>query len=135
MGALNNQRESPNANARVLVVDDEPGICLLLKALLDQAGFNCQTASSGNEALEILKQQEFDALISDLRMPGISGLALLGAARAKYPQMCFLIATGGGDVQQGVDAVKSGADDYVMKPFRRDAVVAALQRALEKRTR
>jgi len=135
MGALNNQGKSIKANARVLIVDDEPGICLLLKALLDQVGFHCQTASSGNEALEILKQQEFDALISDLRMPGISGLALLEAARAKYPRMRFLIATGGGDVQAGVEAVKSGADDYVVKPFRLDEVMAALERALEKKPR
>jgi len=133
MDTFNNRVES--ANLRVLVVDDEAGICLLLKALLTQAGYDCQTASSGNEALEILQQQEFDALISDLRMPGISGLALLDAVRARYPKTCFLIATGGGEVQAGADAVERGADGYVTKPFRLEAVVAALQGALEKKRR
>jgi len=131
MDALN--RSGKPAQPRVLVVDDEPAICLLLKELLGQAGFDCRTASSGNEALEVLRQQEFDALISDLHMPGISGLALLESARANYPCMRFLIATGGAEVQAGVDALEHGADGYVVKPFRLDAVVAALQRALEEK--
>jgi len=128
MDALNKPGES---RPRVLIVDDEAGICLLLKELLNDAGYQCQTASSGEQALEILRQQEFDALISDLRMPGISGLALLEAARAQYPKMILLLATGGGDVQTGIEAAKHRAHAYLVKPFRLDSVVAALQRALQ----
>jgi two-component system response regulator HydG len=130
MEALNNLGDT---SARVLIVDDEAAICLLMKEWLTRAGFSCQTAMSGNEALEILQQQEFDALISDLRLPDISGLALLEAARTKYPKMSFLLATGGGDVQVGVEAIERGAADYLVKPFRVEAVVAALKRALEKK--
>jgi len=114
-----------------LIVDDEAGICLLLKELLNDAGYYCQTVSSGEQALEILLQQEFDALISDLRMPGMSGLALLEVARAQYPKMILLLATGAGDVQTGIEATKHGAHDYLVKPFRLDAVVATLRRALQ----
>ncbi len=127
MDALNKPGES---RPRVLIVDDEAGICLLLKELLDDAGCQCQTASSAEQALEILRQQEFDALISDLRMPGMSGLALLDAARAEYPKMILLLAAGGGDVQTGIEATKHGAHDYLVKPFRLDSIVATLQRAL-----
>jgi response regulator RpfG family c-di-GMP phosphodiesterase len=80
-----------------------------------------------------LELERFDAIISDLRMPGISGMALLEAARAKYPRMSFLMATGVDNVRVGVEAMKRGADDYLVKPFRLDAVVAAVERALEKK--
>jgi len=128
MDALNKPGES---RPRVLIVDDEAGICLLLKELLNDAGYQCQTASSGEQALEILRQQEFAALISDLRMPGMSGLALLEAARAQHPKMILLLATGVGDVQTGIEAAKHCAHAYLVKPFRLDVVVATLRRALE----
>ena len=130
MDALNKPGES---RSRVLIVDDEAGICLLLNELLNDAGYHCQTASSGEQALEILRQQDFDALISDLRLPGMSGLALLDAARAEYPKMILLLAAGGGDEQTGIEATKHGAHDYLVKPFRLDAVLATLRRALEKK--
>ncbi len=128
MGAPNKPAEN---RPRVLIVDDEEGICLLLKELLNGAGYHCQTALSGEQALEILRQQEFDALISDLRLPGMSGLALLQAARAEYPKMILLLAAGGDDVQTRIEATKHGAHDYLAKPFRLVRVVATLQRALE----
>jgi PAS domain S-box-containing protein len=118
---------------RILIVDDDPSICTLLVEGLTPEGFECRTAGGGLEAINILEQERFDALISDLRMPQISGLALLEAARAKYPRMSFLIATGVDNVRVGVEAMKLGADDYLVKPFRLEAVVAAVQRALSKK--
>jgi two-component system response regulator AtoC len=128
MDALNKPAES---RPRVLIVDDEAAICLLLNELLNDAGYHCQTTSSGEQALEILRQQEFDVLISDLRLPGMSGLALLDAVRAEYPKMILLLAAGGDDLQTRTEATKHGAHDYLVKPFRLDAVVATLRRALE----
>ena len=122
--------EPGNTAPRVLVVDDEAAICLLLEESLTEAGFQCNTASSGQEALEILQQQEFDVLISDLRMPGMSGLALLEAAQAKYPGMILILATGGGDIQAGIEAKKQYVHDFLVKPFRLEAVVTTLKRAL-----
>jgi putative nucleotidyltransferase with HDIG domain len=133
MDALNNLRESANANSRMLIVDDEAGVCLLMKEWLTQAGFYCQTALSGEEALVILQQQEFDALICGLRLPGVSGLALLEATRAKYPWMSFLIATAVYDVRVGNQAMQAGADDYLVKPFQLDEVVTALNRAIQRK--
>jgi response regulator RpfG family c-di-GMP phosphodiesterase len=80
-----------------------------------------------------LERERFDALISDLRTPGVSGLALLETARTKYPWMSFLIATGVDNVRVGVDAMKQGADDYILKPFRLGTVGLAVKRALEKK--
>jgi PAS domain S-box-containing protein len=118
---------------RILVVDDEPSICALLIAALTPEGFECQAAAGGVEAIRLLEHERFDALISDLRMPGISGLALLETARTKCPWMSFLIATGVDNVRVGVDAMKQGADDYILKPFRLETVALAVDRALEKK--
>jgi PAS domain S-box-containing protein len=118
---------------RILVVDDEPSICALLIEGLTPEGFECRAVAGGAEAIKLLERERFDALISDLRMPGISGLALLETARTKYPWMSFLIATGVDNVRVGVDAMKQGADDYILKPFRLETVAVAVERALEKK--
>jgi len=120
-------------NNNLLIVDDEAGVCLLLREWLTEAGFTCQTALSGNEALAILQEHEMGAMISDLSMPGVSGLELLARVRQTYPHTAFLMATGVGDIRLAVQAMKQGADDYLMKPFQLDAVVASVARALEVR--
>jgi response regulator RpfG family c-di-GMP phosphodiesterase len=120
-------------NNNLLIVDDEAGVCLLLREWLTEAGFTCQTALSGNEALAILQEHEMGAIISDLSMPGVSGLELLARVRQTYPHTAFLMATGVGDIRLAVQAMKQGADDYLMKPFQLDAVVASVARALEVR--
>jgi len=120
-------------DTHLLIVDDEIGVCLLLKEWLTQAGFICQTALGGEEALEILREHEVDAIISDLSMPGLSGLELLTEVRKTRPYTAFLMATGLGDISLGIQAMKQGADDYLLKPFQLDAVVASLARALEMR--
>jgi len=116
---------------RVLVVDDDPNICNLLTTKLSLSGFASQSCTSGEAALKLLSSQEFDAIISDLNMPGISGLELLESARRTCPQTAFLMATGVGDVSVGVGAMKQGAADYILKPFQMEAVIVSLRRALE----
>jgi response regulator RpfG family c-di-GMP phosphodiesterase len=130
---LTSRGESANLTNHLLIVDDEPGVCLLLKEWLTEEGFTCQTALSGDEALAMLQEHEFDAVISDLSMPGISGLELLARVRETYPHTAFLMATGVGDIRLAVQAMKQGADDYLLKPFQLEAVVASLARALEMR--
>jgi putative nucleotidyltransferase with HDIG domain len=115
----------------ILVVDDDPIICTLLNAKLTLCGFDCQPCNSAREALDLLSKRSFDAIISDLNMPGMSGLELLEATRNLAPRPAFLMATGVNDVSVGVTAMKQGASDYLVKPFQMDAVVAALLRALE----
>ncbi len=121
------------AAVRVLIVDDEPSVRKVLATLLLQAGVSCSAAANPQEALTILENTSFEAIISDLRMGATSGFELLREVRAQYPQLAFLMATGVDDVRVGVQAMKEGADDYLLKPFDIDVVLASLQRALERK--
>ena len=118
---------------RILIVDDEQGIRRLLSYGLGLEGFDCSDASGGSEGLKLLETQPFSAVISDLRMPGTSGLELLKGIREKHPQVAFLMATAVDDVRVGVEAMKAGADDYLVKPFQIEAVLTALNGAIEKK--
>ncbi len=117
----------------ILLVDDELPARKLLSIVLGQPGFLCAMASSGEEALVALQRERFDAVISDLCMPGIGGLELLAEARRHNPHVAFLVTTGVDDVDVGVQAMRAGADDYLVKPLREDAVRVSLERALHKR--
>ena len=118
---------------RVLVVDDEPAACKLLCLILGTPPFRCTAAGSGEEALVALQREQFDAVISDLHMPGISGMELLAEVRRCYQHLAFLVTTGVDNVDVGVRAMRSGADDYLVKPLVEDAVIASLERAIQKR--
>jgi len=119
--------------ARVLIVDDEPAACKLLALVLSQADFACRTALSGAEALRLLESDHRDAIVCDLNMPGMTGMELLAEVRRRSPHVAFLVATGLDDVRAGILAMKSGADDYLVKPLQQDLVIASLHRALEKK--
>ncbi len=119
--------------ARVLIVDDEPSACKLLALLLSEADFECKTALCGAEALLLLEKDHRDAIVCDLNMPGMTGMELLAEVRRRSPQVAFLVATGLDDVRAGIQAMKSGADDYLVKPLHADLVIASLHRALQKK--
>ena len=119
--------------ARVLIVDDEPPVRKVLTTLLSHAGVSCSAAANPQEALTMLEKTTFEAVISDLRMGATSGFDLLREVRARYPKVAFLMATGVDDVRVGVHAMKEGANDYLLKPFDIDLVLASLQRALERK--
>jgi response regulator RpfG family c-di-GMP phosphodiesterase len=121
------------AAVRVLIVDDEPSVRKFLATLLSEAGISCSAAANPHEALTMLEKTSFEAIISDLRMGATSGFELLREVRAQYPQLAFLMATGENDVRVGVQAMKEGADDYLLKPFHIDVVLASLQRALQRK--
>jgi putative nucleotidyltransferase with HDIG domain len=119
--------------ARVLIVDDEPAACKLLALLLSEANFECKTALSGAEALRLLEKDNRDAIVCDLNMPGMTGMELLAEVRRRSPHIAFLVATGLDDVRAGIQAMKSGADDYLVKPLQEELVIASLNRALQKK--
>jgi response regulator RpfG family c-di-GMP phosphodiesterase len=120
------------ATLRVLIVDDEVSVRKVMAAVLAQVGLRCETAASGDEALRLLETHRIDVVISDLQMPGISGLELLAKVKQSYPLMVFLMVTGVDDVRVGIQAMREGADDYLVKPLQVDAniVLASLTRAL-----
>ncbi len=128
----------PNAltsapGVRVLIVDDDLALRTILSVMLTQSAFVCRTAASGDEALRLLENQPTDVVISDLRMPGISGMDLLIEVRERYPHLAFLMVTGEDETRVGVRAMQLGADDYLLKPFDADVVLGSLHRALQKK--
>src|SRR6266571_2252988 len=123
------------SDVRVLVVDDEASARNVLALVLAQIGHRCEKAANGEEALRILEEKQTDVVISDLQMPGISGMELLAKVRQLYPHLVFLVVTGTDDIQVGIRAMQEGADDYLVKPFQVDASVVStsLARALHKK--
>jgi response regulator RpfG family c-di-GMP phosphodiesterase len=101
--------------------------------MLDQEGVPCKTAATAEEALSILEREQVDAVLADLQMPRISGMELLAEVRLRYPQLVFLMVTGVDEVRVGMEAMRKGADDYLVKPLQVDAVLASLERALQKK--
>jgi response regulator RpfG family c-di-GMP phosphodiesterase len=118
---------------RVLIVDDDPALRKILSVMLTHADIVCRTAACGEEALRLLENQPTDVVISDLRMPGISGMDLLIEVRERYPHLAFLMVTGQDETRVGVRAMQLGADDYLLKPFDADVVLGSLHRSLQKK--
>ena len=121
------------AGVRVLIVDDEPPARNLLATMLSEAGAQCRTADCAQEALRVLGAEPLDAVLADLYMPGLSGMELLREVRPLYPSLAFLMVTGVDDIRVGIEAMKEGADDYLVKPLQLEVIVASLKRALEKK--
>jgi cyclic di-GMP phosphodiesterase len=126
---MGNQEVKP----RVLLVDDEHVVWEILGEKLGRSGFDWRGCSSPHEALAFLGKEHFDAIVSDLKMPGMTGLDLLSKTQTKHPHMAFVMATGEDDIRVAVDAMKHGADDYLVKPFHLDAAVESVRRALRKK--
>jgi PAS domain S-box-containing protein len=118
---------------RLLIVDDETGLAAALREILSAHGYETEVFASGKEALEALKERDFDLLLTDLMMPEIDGIALLRAALAIDPRLVGIIMTGQGTVQTAVDAMKVGAFDYILKPFKSNALLPVISRAMDVR--
>jgi DNA-binding NtrC family response regulator len=116
--------------ARILIVDDDPGIRSLLVRLLRAQGYETSEAESGGKALEFLEEAEPALIISDLRMPGMSGLALLELVKKRVPHIPVMIVTGHASPESTLDAVQLGAFDYLEKPFKTDVLIKVVERAL-----
>jgi response regulator RpfG family c-di-GMP phosphodiesterase len=114
------------------VVDDEKVIRDMLADFLGMEGYVVRTAEDGTAALGELSKGHYDLVISDLKMPKMGGIALLDEINKKSPDALTVIMTGFGTVETAIDAMKRGAYDYVLKPFKLDEVVHVIQRGLEK---
>ena len=105
-----------------LVVDDERSIRIGLAGLLSKEGYSVQAADSGAEALRLLGEHAFDLVLTDLRMPEVDGMQVLAAITQNYPETFVIMMTAYGSEKIAVEAMKSGAYDYIAKPFDNDEV-------------
>lgn len=116
-----------------LIVDDEQPVQYLLSKQLEQWGYVCAAVSSGQEALEKLGSRQFDLMLLDVRMPGMSGLEVLRQSRDDHPAMCVVMLSALMDVKVIAEAVALGADDYITKPCDQDDLAIRLRKAHEHR--
>jgi two-component system, NtrC family, response regulator AtoC len=114
----------------VLLVDDDPAVAKVLGALLAQAGLTVHTAKDGAEALALLGQKPIDVVVSDVRMPGMSGLELLAEVTRAYADVPVVLITAHGTVPMAVEAMKAGAADFILKPFDREEILFTVRKAL-----
>jgi len=119
---------------RVLVVDDEENIRLVLRTLLKKHGYDVEVADGGEAALVALEAFDPDVILTDVRMPRMGGLDLLGALKAKQHPATVIVMSAYGNVDLAIEAMKAGAYDYVSKPFKPDEIVLALRKAEERET-
>lgn len=125
-----NQPRSPN---RILIVDDEDNVRSVLLRHLQEEGSECIACPSALDALNKMKSQHFSLVISDVMMPGMSGMEFLRLVKKEYPETAFIMITGLMDIHTAVDSLRIGAYDFITKPFDLTAIRRAVDRALERR--
>ncbi len=120
-------------NRRILVVDDDPEMCRLLSEFLQGEGFHVSSTGDSLEASNLIQREEFDLLITDLKMKGLKGLDLLEEVQRVAPLTPVIIITAFGTIESAIKAMKMGAYDYITKPFQMDELLLTLRKALETR--
>ncbi|HUO27198.1 MAG TPA: HD domain-containing phosphohydrolase [Candidatus Aquilonibacter sp.] len=119
---------------RILVVDDEEAIRDIVSSMLTTAGYACQQAASGMQALALLNSgEEFELMLSDLMMAELDGIGLLERTKEKFPDMPVVMVTAVHDISVALAAIRNGAYDYLLKPFEREQLMNTVGRALENR--
>lgn len=117
---------------KILVVDDDPFIRDIILKCLETEGYECSTAHSAEKALELLEQDDFSLIISDIMMPGKSGIELLAIVRQKYPDIAMIMVTAVDDRKTAVQALQLGAFGYVIKPFDLNEIFLSVVNGLER---
>ncbi len=122
----------PARPARILVVDDDPGQRSLLETFLRAKGYRTQAAASGEAALQLLAEETFGMMISDVRMPGMSGIETFRRVRQRHRALPVLLVTAFADIRSAVTAMRDGAVNYLAKPIDLDELMASVRLALER---
>lgn len=115
----------------ILAVDDEPNMRRLLEISLRQAGYKPLIANNGKAALEVIRTEHIDLIVSDFHMPSMNGLALLEAIRQQSESLPFIMVTAQGEIKTAVEAMKLGASDYILRPFELETLEIAIAKALD----
>jgi DNA-binding response OmpR family regulator len=119
--------------ASILMVDDEAAIRLTLGTMLTRAGYGVTSAGNGDEAIELLERQSFDLLLVDLKMPGMDGMQVVAAARARQPDISAIVLTGHGSLETAVEGIHLGVFDYLLKTSEPGYVIERVKAALAAR--
>ena len=119
------------AHPRVLVVDDEPIVCRSCQKILSEEGYEVSAAFTGQEGLKKVRQEHFDVMITDMKIPDISGMDILECIRGEQPGMPVVMITGYASVDTAIQATKLGAFDYIPKPFSPEEISEIVREALE----
>ncbi len=119
--------------ARLLVVDDEAHVRSMMGSTLERQGYDVQLAASGHDALQMLEQNAYDLVLTDIVMQDGNGIALLDRMHAQQPQLPVVMVSAVHDISVAIDSMRRGAYDYLLKPFEREHLVNTVQRALDHR--
>jgi putative two-component system response regulator len=118
---------------RILVVDDEPTICHLVSRLLEKQGYACDTCESATEAIQKIEAGAYELVISDIMMPGMSGIELLAKIKKTHPDIALIMLTGVDDHETAVRTLDLGAFGYVIKPFEANELIINVVNSLRRR--
>src|SRR5688572_17170595 len=122
-------REPP----RVLVVDDEDSVVVTIKAILQLDGYEVVTTTSGAEARALVREREFDLVLTDLRLADADGLDVLRAVRERFPETVTIMLTGYASLESAIQALRAGAYDYLIKPSEVEELRSTVARGIERR--
>ena len=117
--------------ARILITDDERSIRNALKEILEYEKYEIDLAENGQEAFELFKKNEYDLILSDIKMPKIDGIELLEKVKNENPEQAFILITGHGDVETAVSAIQKGAYDFIQKPIDLNRLLVTVKNALD----
>lgn len=120
------------AEERILVVDDEPDVLRICERVLRGAGYDVRTVNNGFEAVQLASKESFDCLLTDIKMPGMDGLDVAGSIRALKPNLVCVTMTGYSTMDTAIEALRLGIEDFLIKPFTPQDLLAAVARALER---
>ncbi len=118
---------------KILVVDDEPNVLLTAQAILQHEGYDADAVGDGEAALELIRERHYDLVLTDLKMPGLDGFGVLNEVRKRSPDTVTVVMTGYGSVPSAIEAVQSGAYEYLLKPTEVAELKMAVRRALERK--
>jgi DNA-binding NtrC family response regulator len=117
---------------RILVVDDEPNMLRLLKTILmDKTGYEVTTTNNPLEVSKMLQEDHYDLVITDLKMPLVDGIDLIGIVKGLDATMPIIVITAYGTIETAEEAIQKGAYDFITKPFRKETILITMKRALE----
>lgn len=119
---------------KILVVDDDVHVRMMLEAILESEGYSVVLAQSGPEALAMMKEEQPSLVLLDYMMPGMNGLDVLREIKKTHGQTKVIIVTGHGNEKLSIEMLKSGAADYIQKPFAMDQLLSSIKRVLSVRT-